>query len=516
MTDLGDCPLCGRKIAAGRSVNLHHLVPRSCNGRDTVALHRILPCRDPCGTLEKGTGAPVQRDRESRDYPRLSRFIAWVRPKPPNSGSAPGGRAKPDHKEQSMSDELWRMSAVEAVTRLRKREISPLELVEAAARRITEVEPAVNALPTLCLDRARDHAKRIMQGGAAAKAAGEAGWLAGLPVSIKDLTDVAGVRTTYGSPLFADHVPAKSHPLVARIEHKGGVVMGKSNTPEFGAGGSTFNEVFGRTRNPWNTSLTSGGSTGGGAVSVATGEVWLAQGTDHGGSLRGPGSHCSVVGLRPSPGRVTRGTVGNLWSPLSVQGPMARSVADLALFLDTMAGFCPHDPMTFDAPTASFSSGLTEPVAPKRIAFTADYNGRMPVDREVREICTKAARRFEELGCIVEEVRQISAGRTRHSTSCEASISSSIASATPGQPRKLKPDIIWNTERGLAQTPSDLARADRERAAFYRRMIQFFDTYDLLVTPGAQTPAFDVNSRNATTIGGQMPIITWVVRPPRR
>ena len=160
---------------------------------------------------------------------------------------------------------------------------------------------------------------------------------------------------TEGSPLFADHVPAKSHPLVLRIERKGGIVIGKSNTPEFGAGGSTFNEVFGRTRNPWNTSLTSGGSTGGGAVSVATGEVWLAQGSDHGGSLRGPGSHCSVVGLRPSPGRVTRGTVGNLWSQLSVQGPMARNVADLALFLDTMAGFCPQDPLTFDAPAISFS-----------------------------------------------------------------------------------------------------------------------------------------------------------------
>jgi len=190
-----------------------------------------------------------------------------------------------------MTNELWRMSAVEAVARLRKGEISPLELVETSAQRIGEIEPAVNALPTLCLDRAREHARHIMQGGAACEAAGEAGWLAGLPVSIKDLTDVAGVRTTYGSPLFADHVPAKSHPLVERIERKGGIVMAKSNTPEFGAGGSTFNEVFGRTRNPWNTSLTSGGSTGGGAVSVATGEVWLAQGTDHGGWLRGPGSH---------------------------------------------------------------------------------------------------------------------------------------------------------------------------------------------------------------------------------
>src|ERR1044071_1776517 len=210
-----------------------------------------------------------------------------------------------------MTNELWRMSAVEAVARLRKGEISPLELVEASAQRIGEIEPAVNALPTLCLERAREHARHMMQGGAACEAAGEAGWLAGLPVSIKDLTDVAGVRTTYGSPLFADHVPAKSHPLVERIERKGGIVMGKSNTPEFGAGGSTFNEVFGRTRNPWNTSLPSGGSTGGCAVSVATGEVWLAQGTDHGGSLRGPGSHRSGVGLRATPRGGERGAVAH-------------------------------------------------------------------------------------------------------------------------------------------------------------------------------------------------------------
>src|SRR5262245_14822499 len=302
-----------------------------------------------------------------------------------------------------MSNDLWKLTAVEAVGLLNKREITPLDLVEASARRIAEVEPAVNALPTLCLDRARDHAKRIIAGGAACEASGEAGWLAGLPVSIKDLTDVAGVRPTYGSPLFADHVPTRSHPLVERIERKGGIVVAKSNTPEFGAGGSTFNEVFGRTRNPWNTSLTCGGSTGGGAVSLATGEVWLAQGTDHGGSLRRPGTYCSVVGLRPSPGRVTRGTSSNLWAPLSVQGPMARTVADLAMFLDTMAGHCLHDPMTFDAPAMSFSQAVARPMALRRVAFTADYNGKMPIDREIRDICIKAARRFEELGAIVEE-----------------------------------------------------------------------------------------------------------------
>src|SRR4051795_7384704 len=286
-----------------------------------------------------------------------------------------------------MSDELWRMSAVEAVARLRKGEISPLELVEASARRIAEVEPAVNALPTLCLDRARDHGKRIMQGGAACEASGEAGWLAGLPVSIKDLTDVAGVRTTYGSPIFADHVPAKSHPLVERIERKGGIVIAKSNTPEFGAGGNTFNEVFGRTLNPWNTALTCGGSTGGGAVSLATGEAWLAQGTDHGGSLRRPGTYCSVVGLRPSPGRVTRGTVNNIFSTLSVQGPMARNVPDLALFLDAMAGWDPADPLTYDAPAVRYAEAVaTTGDWRPRVAFTLDYAGALSVDRETRAI----------------------------------------------------------------------------------------------------------------------------------
>jgi amidase len=247
-----------------------------------------------------------------------------------------------------------------------------------------------------------------------------------------------------------------------------------------------------------------GHCSGGGAVSVATGEVWLAQGTDHGGSLRGPGSHCSVVGLRPSPGRVTRGTVGNLWSQLSVQGPMVRSAADLALFLDAMAGFCPLDPLTFDAPSVSFSEGVARPVAPKRVAFTADYNGRMPIDQEVRDICTKAARRFEELGCVVEEASPDigAADEAFHILRGQHFVVDHELQLRDHRD-KLKPDIIWNTERGLAQTPSDIARAERERAAFYRRMVEFFGTYDLLVTPGALTPAFDVNLRNAPTIGGQ-------------
>ncbi len=401
-----------------------------------------------------------------------------------------------------MSTELTRLTANQAVAALRRGEISPLDLIDAAAARIAAVEPAVNALPTLCLDRARAHAKALMAGNRR-EAEGEPGWLAGLPVVIKDLADVAGVRTTYGSPIYRDHVPTRSHPLVERIERKGGIVIAKSNTPEFGAGGNTFNEVFGRTLNPWNTALTCGGSTGGGAVALATGEAWLAQGSDHGGSLRGPATLCSVVGIRPSPGRVTRGSSDNLFSPLSVEGPMARNAADLALFLDTMAGLCPQDPLTFDAPATPFLDAALNPRKPRRIAFTTNYGGRLPVERETREICAAAMRHFEAAGCIVEEAYPelgpvedvFLALRSHHFV-------------VANEPRiaahrdLIKPDIIWNTEQGLAQTASRYAWAERERAAMYRRFAAFFETYDLLVTPGSATPAWDVALRARTEVDG--------------
>ena len=403
-----------------------------------------------------------------------------------------------------MPEALFRLTAREASAALARGDISPLELVEAAAARIAEVEPAVNALPTLCLDRARDHARRLMRG-EGREMEGQAGWLGGLPVSIKDLTDVAGVRTTYGSPLFRDHVPQASHPVVRRIEARGGIVVAKSNTPEFGAGGSTFNEVFGRTRNPWNTALTCGGSTGGGAVSVATGEVWLAQGTDHAGSLRRPGTYCSVVGLRPSPGRVTRGTVNNLFATLSVQGPMARNIADLALFLDTMAGWCPLDPLTYDAPATSYSQAVAqiEDFRP-RVAFTLDYGGALAIDRESRAICEAAIQRYADAGCLVEEcspefgelTEALLVLRSQHFVvDRELQLLANRDS--------LKPDIIWNTERGLNATPSQIAWADRERSRFFREMTKIFARFDVFVTPSAPTPAFDVMLRAPESIAGQ-------------
>jgi amidase len=399
--------------------------------------------------------------------------------------------------------DLIRLTATEAVAALKRGDVSPLDLVEAAAARIAAVEPAVNALPTLCLDRARDHAKRLMRG-EGRELEGAPGWLGGLPVSIKDLTDIAGVRTTYGSPLFRDHVPEKSHPVVERIEARGGIVIGKSNTPEFGAGGSTFNEVFGRTRNPWNTALTCGGSTGGGAVSLATGECWLAQGTDHGGSTRRPGTYCLVTGLRPSPGRITRGSVNNLFSPLSVQGPMARTIPDLALFLDTMAGWCPHDPLTYDAPATPYAEAVARAEGQRfRIAWTPDFNGALPVDRETRAICAEAVRRFEAMGCTVEEFAP-DLGELAEAFLVLRSQHFVVDREIQLRDHRdmLKPDIVWNTERGLASTPSRLAWAERERAAFFRRVAAMFARFDVFVTPGAPTPAFDVMLRNPESIAG--------------
>jgi amidase len=404
------------------------------------------------------------------------------------------------------SSELTRLSARRAVRLLAAREVSPLEMIDAALDRIAEVEPAVNALPTICADRARDHARRLTDHGDGDKR----GRLHGLPVAIKDLMDVEGVRTTLGSPIHADRVPTSSHPLVTRIEDRGGIVLAKSNTPEFGAGGNTFNEVFGQTLNPWNTSLTCGGSSGGSAVALATGEIWLAHGFDHGGSLRKPAAFCSVVGLRPSPGRVTRGAAANLYSPSSVEGPMARDIGDLALFLDTMAGVDPCDPLTRRAPDSSYVSAVESAVSgdrarrPLRVAWTADLGGKAAVDREVREICEAAARKFESIGVEVVEACPDPGQIDEAFQILRAMIFVVNREADLENHRgQLKQDIIWNTEKGLKLTPSEIAWAERERAAYYGRMAVFLETHDLLLLPCTPVPPFDVNLRYPPVIDGQ-------------
>src|ERR1700720_2538548 len=291
--------------------------------------------------------------------------------------------------------DLWRLTATEAVGKLRKRELSPLELVEAAASRIEAVEPKVNALPIRFFDQARDYAKHFKN-----ESRNDPGWLAGLPIAVKDYNDVAGQLTTYGSPIFAEpRAPADDRPI-ATLRANGAIPLAKSNVPEF-AGSHTFNPVWGITRNPWNLDRTAGGSSGGAAAALAAGEVWLANGSCLGGSLRIPASFCGIVGLRPSPGVVPRGDGLPAFDTLWVDGPMARDVPDLALMLDAMALLTRHDPLSRPGPAGGFQAALDAARPPRRIGFSADL-GLRRIDPEVAEICARAAQRFTDMGCAVE------------------------------------------------------------------------------------------------------------------
>ncbi|MEM7213633.1 MAG: amidase family protein, partial [Pseudomonadota bacterium] len=282
-------------------------------------------------------------------------------------------------------------TARNVVSKLKSGEVSRDEVLDQLEARHAEVDGKVNALPTTCFERARK------------AEAGADTMLAGLPVAIKDLSAVQGVRTTYGSPIFAEYVPEASDNVVEIIETNGGTVYAKSNTPEFGAGASTFNEVFGRTHNPWNLARSAAGSSGGSAAALVSGQAWLAHGSDMGGSLRNPASFCGCVGLRPSAARVPSGPSPNDFEVLGQQGPMARNVADLGLFLDAMSG--PNASEPFSQPDNSgFRAAAEAPRIPKRVAWSADFDGLTPVDPVVREVTEAAARRFESLGAIVEEV----------------------------------------------------------------------------------------------------------------
>src|SRR5262249_18938693 len=283
-------------------------------------------------------------------------------------------------KTMAADQSLIRETACTIVDKLNKGEVTPLDLLDVLEKRIAEVDGKVNALPTLCFERARKHAAELMK-----RPASQRGLLAGMPVPIKDLTNVAGVLTTQGSPIYKDNVPAKSDVLVEMLEANGGVVYAKSNTPEFGAGANTFNEVFGPTRNPWDTSRSAAGSSGGAAAALATGTAWLAHGSDMGGSLRNPASFCGIVGLRPSIGRVAHTPIAAIDRNLGVQGRMARKVEDLALLLDAMSGESPADPLSLPKLPNSFLSAARGGGKPKRVAYSRDL-GITPVDPEVAAI----------------------------------------------------------------------------------------------------------------------------------
>ncbi|MFW5679788.1 MAG: amidase [Pseudomonadota bacterium] len=402
-----------------------------------------------------------------------------------------------------MGKELIGLSAREAVRRLKSGEITAVELVEAALARLEEVEPQVNAVPTICAERALTQARTAERDTL----------LAGLPLVIKDLHEVGGVRSTYGSPIFADLVPDRSDRAVARIERHGGVVLGKSNTPEFGAGANTFNEVFGATRNPWDTSKSCAGSSGGAAVALATGSAWLADGSDLGGSLRNPAAFTGIVGLRPSPGRVPTDKEGNRFQTLSVRGPMARDVRDCALMLDAMCGFEPRDPLSFDAPTTPFAAAVEQPPELVRVAWSKDLGGITPVDPEVARICEQAARAFADLGVEVIEASPDFAAAVDTFTVLRAELFAANMAPLLEQHRDLlKPEVIWNIERGLTLDAGAIGAAERARSRMHTSLMDLFDNVDLLLCPAAICPAFPVEWRYLEELDGHRfaTYVDWV------
>jgi amidase len=394
--------------------------------------------------------------------------------------------------------DLIRETACQVVGKLREGEVTPLDLLDVLEKRIAEVDGKVNALPILCFDRARDHAKALMK-----KPASERGLLAGLPVPIKDLIDVSGVRNTQGSPIFKDNIPARSDIMVERLEENGAVVYARSNTPEFGAGANTFNEVYGPTRNPWDTSRSAAGSSGGAAAALASGTAWLAHGSDMGGSLRNPASFCGVVGLRPSIGRVAHTAKFVMDNTIGVQGPMARNVEDLALLLDAMSGEHPADPLSLPALPTSFLSAARSNSKPKRIAYSPDL-GITPVDPEVAAITRKAAARFAEAGAIVEEAHP----DFSEAHECFHVLRAFFFAVTKEELLRtrrdqLKPEVIWNIEEGLKLTVEQIARAQAQRVAMAARADEFFKTYDLLLAPATIVPPFPVENRYVSECAGK-------------
>lgn len=375
--------------------------------------------------------------------------------------------------------DLCQKEAHEVVTLLKSGEITPIDLLDAAFARIDAVEPSINATPTLCRERA--YAALPPPGSAEAS---NPGWLAGLPISIKDLTPVKGVRTTFGTIGFADFVPPESDPVVERLEARGGIVVGKTNTPEFGAGGNTFNDVFGATLNPWDTTLNAGGSSGGAAASLATGEVWLSHGSDHGGSLRTPAAFCGVVGLRPSPGRFGGGSKDNGFMIEGAQGPMARSVRDCALFLDAAAGHEPRFPISYPAPSTPFQSAVDQADGKVRIAFSPDLNGLSPVDVEVEEHLLSIMKLLERNGSYIEEICPDITGLETTYHTLRGLVWATSARRLPDHiQRNFKDTLAENTAFGQTLSITDIADANLSRTAIYNAMMGLFGQFDVLACP---------------------------------
>jgi amidase len=379
-----------------------------------------------------------------------------------------------------------------------RRELSPVEVVEACLARVERFNPTVNAVVTLS-ERALDDARALER----EAAQGRIRPLCGLPVGIKDVTPVAGLRTTYGSRITAEHVPDEDALVVRRLREAGAVILGKTNCPEFAAGGNTFNEVFGCTRNPWNPARSAGGSTGGGAAALATGMIALGEGTDLGGSLRIPASFCGVVGLRPCAGLVPTWPSDWPWDTLQVTGAIARTAEDVGLMLDAVAG--PSDLSPISQPTAgrAFAAAVTAGIHPGlRLAYCADLIG-IGVDPDVERVCRAAAFGLRQLGVTVEEVAlDLSAGR-------DAFLALRGLWFVAQMHRRLEhldefgPNVAGNIRAGLKTTVAELGKAEQVRARVREKLLDLLSRFDHLVTPAMAVPPFPVEQNYPETVAGR-------------
>ena len=399
-----------------------------------------------------------------------------------------------------MTELVW-MTAVELSQKISNRELSAVELLQAHLEQIESVNDSVNAIVTYLPDMALDLARQAD----VRQARGEAlGVLHGLPVAHKDLAQTRGIRTTSGSPVFRDHVPDIDDLHIARMKQAGCITLGKTNVPEFGAGSHTFNPVFGATRNPYDLTKTCGGSSGGAAVALATGMIPIADGSDMGGSLRNPASFCNVVGFRPSPGRVPRFPKMNAWSTLAVDGPMGRTVQDVALMLQAIAGYDVRSPVAIQEPGTVFTPSLERDFDGARIAWSPDLR-ELPVDPQVISTIQEQLPVFNDLGCRVEKAAPdfhdaYEIFQMLRAWSFELSFAEPFALFGEDS---FKETIRWNVARGKGLSAAQISRIEVKRSELYQRVREFLEVHEFLILPTVQVPPFPVEWEYPREINGQ-------------
>jgi amidase len=400
-----------------------------------------------------------------------------------------------------MTESLSRKTANELASLIATRAVSPVEVLDSHLATIARVNPKLNAIVTLVADAARRSAKHAA---AAVMRGDKLGALHGLPVVIKDITPTSGIRTTYGSPLFKDNVPAEDAEVVRRLKAAGAIVLGKTNTPEFAAGANTFNDVFGVTRNPWNPALSPAGSSGGSAVAVATGMAPLAQGTDFGCSIRMPASFCGIVGIRPTPGLTPNWPMPLAWDPGQVHGTLARTAEDAALMLDAIVGFSRKSPISVAPPWASARDIVANARDAKglRIAYVSDIAG-IGVEPEIDDICRASALSLRDAGASVEEIAfDISDGKSPYQT-WRGLWMVGQQFANLDRLEEFGVNLKGNVKAGLKVTPTEFAASEQKRAQLFQRFARLFEQCDLLITPQSPVKQFPVEMNFPTLINGK-------------